>query len=48
MAMIVGERDRLGDPEDNEIVKDPNQLVTINEEKLLKAGKRRFVKIVGK
>ena len=33
---------------DNEIVKDPNQLVTINEEKLLKAGKRRFVKIVGK
>ncbi|MBA3723462.1 MAG: tyrosine--tRNA ligase [Candidatus Levybacteria bacterium] len=33
---------------DNVTVKDPNQLISINEEKLLKAGKRRFVKINGK
>lgn len=33
---------------DNEPLKDPNAVVTLNTEKLLKAGKRKYLKIQGK
>lgn len=33
---------------DNEPLKDPNAIITLNTEKLLKAGKRKYLKIQGK
>lgn len=33
---------------DNEPLKDPNSVVTLNTEKLLKAGKRKYVRVQGK